>query len=506
MRHWPKTLIGIFFIILFSDIALAYQTNPPIILDNIHATPEAPYIIEGYEITNPEGDCIKITNSKNIIIRNNYLHDCGTDKEFQERTDHYQEGYATLIGNSKNIVFENNRLEKNFRGFMAYNSPHLTAKRNNITNTLQYSPLWFERCDNVQISYNYLADNGNPMHFWNPGVRSIGIWVKRANNLDIHHNTVLRSTSDGIAVTGHIYTPSFTSAMTYEHSQGADWSGLTENANIYNNLLLDNMEQGVWLVNARNIKVYNNTIRTGCFTPGSPISTEFNVGNSEFYSNKILGCLVSGVGGDYSFNNYVHDNLFYTTHKDIGTVHFSNGNLVNSNELERRKQADYQLSEGNIISNNSIILIGGILAEEIEFKKRYAEIEKTYEAKGWMSCETQQGILDEECVERESAKGEQGVLKEMLFFSSLMENFNEFAISEVSANTLKKAPVKEEKGADIEHQEGRIKPFLSEENCNEPLYGARNSWKDVVIGALVILLLVSGWYNLKNRAINHRST
>jgi parallel beta-helix repeat protein len=418
-------------IILFSPgIVSAYTTHQPILIENIQATPENPYIIEGYEISNPTGDCIKVLNSKNIIIRNNYLHNCGTNKSFQKETDHYQEGYATLIGESSNVTFENNVLENNFRGFMGYNTTYLKASSNKITNTTQYSPLWCERCSNSEFSFNYLADSGDPMRFWD-GERSIGIWIKRSDNVIINDNTVIRSTSDGISVTGHIYAQSFTVKENkgMPHPQ-ADWTGLSTNTEIYNNVLLDNMEQGVWLVNARNINVYNNKIRTGCFTPGAAIFSEFNVGDSNFYNNKILGCMTTGFGGGFSFNINSYNNSFYSHEKIEGDFMFFRDSIEDVISLALRQGADYRKSENNHERDNKILFIGGDLAMEMREKLKYARENKTGEMQGWMACTKEEGGVDEDCLEREIANGVRGIPAEQLLYSSLMDNFDEFVIDE----------------------------------------------------------------------------
>jgi parallel beta-helix repeat protein len=417
-------------LLFFYSPAYAYEQHEPILIADIHATADDPYIIEGYEITNPKGDCIKILNSEHVIIRNNYLHDCGTDETFQKQTDHYHEGYATLIGNSSDISFENNKLDNNYRGFIAYSTLRVKALNNDIRNTIQYSPLWCERCSNSEFGFNYLSDNGNPTHFWVPGDRSIGIGIKRSDNVDIHDNTVIRSTSDGIAVTGHIYAPSFTvpEDINKPHPQ-ADWTGLCNDVRIYNNILLDNMEQGVWLVNDRNIKVYNNTIRTGCFSYGSAISTEFNVGDSEFYNNKFLTCNCGPPGGANSFNIYIHDNIYYSYDRGKGNfMHFSDDLMGVGSSAMRQEGAVFQKSYGNREENNKWVILKDALSEEMKEKRAYAETHKTYEAKGWFSCELPNGTIDEECRIREEAKGNQGVPREQLFYSSLMENFDDFVV------------------------------------------------------------------------------
>lgn len=468
---------------------LAYETHASIQIKDIQATPENPYIIEGYEITNPSGDCIKIINSKNVIIRNNFLHDCGTDKDFQKRTDHYSEGYAVLIGDSSNMVFENNILENNFRGFMAYNCPNLKAEKNKITNTTQYSPLWCERCSDSEFAFNYLSDNGNPMHFWVPSDRSIGIWIKRSDNVKIHDNTVIRSTSDGISVTGHIYTPSFTSEEDRDnpHPQ-ADWSGISNNAEIYNNLILDNMEQGVWLVNARGIKVHDNTIRTGCFTYGSPISTEFNVGDSEFYNNKILGCLNKMIGGANSFNIYVHDNIFYSYDGSKDNVVSFSDDLLGVGDLANRQTAGaiFQKSVGNKEKNNTWVSIKGQLVDEMKEKIKYAKENETYKAKGWIACEKADGSMDEQCKQREQAKGgEQGVPKEQLFYSSLMENFEIFVDKNVLDKISSILPEKE-----LKEKEVVAVTYIKEEKTGIAYVVEQllQSWK-ATLGVIVFIIL-----------------
>lgn len=427
------TIIFAVFFLVFINPAYAYVLHDPIVLEGIQGTADDPYIIEGYDISNPHGDCIKITNSMHVIIKNNYLHNCGSDEVFQEQTDHYQEGYATLIGDSSDITFENNKLNNNFRGFMAYNTPRLKALNNDIRNTTEYSPLWCERCNNSEFAFNYLSDNGDPEGFWVPSTRSIGIWIKRSDDVDIHDNTIIRSTSDGISVTGVIWGPSFTvPGIPDWNGPQMNWDGFASNINIYNNLILDNMEQGVWMLRARNIKIFNNTIRTGCFTNGGVISTEFDVADSEFFNNKLLTCFSGPPGGWNSYNNYYHDNTYYSFTGDFHEFMYyesQNAGAGISGDADRQGIA-YSQSRNNTEENNKWILIGGTLAEEMKEKKEYAEKHKTYEWKGWWVCLKEDNSVDLECQEREEAKGKQGMPREELHYSSLMEDFDAFAVPE----------------------------------------------------------------------------
>lgn len=465
-------LARLLLLLLLMPGVLAYQPHAPMTLKDIHATAEQPHIIEGYEITNPDGDCLRITNSEHIIIRNNHFHDCASDKGYQERIDHYSEGYAVIIGDSEDIRFENNLLEDNYRGFIAYSTQRLQALNNTVTGTIQYSPLWCERCDRSEFAYNHLEDNGNPAHFWVPGDRSIGIWVKRSDDVEIHHNTVIRSTSDGIAVTGQIYGPSFTVPETRGKSPRDDYSGYATNIRIHDNLLLDNMEQGVWLVNARDVKVFNNTIRTGCFTHGASIATEFNVADSEFYGNRFLTCASGPVGGANSYNISVHGNAYYSYDGGKGEfIQFMNDEEKSMRD-EVRRGAPYEESHSNTEHDNVWLVLDGALSEEMREKRRYAEEEKTYEAKGWFVCENGDGTVDEACRQREEAKGNQGVPRELLRYSSLMEDFDVYVKENLVERLFGKEPgpdIPEPPEEQTTRDEGRITDKFACEACDHTM-------------------------------------
>jgi hypothetical protein len=497
----------LFLLLLITPLAAqepAYEQHEPILLKGIHATADEPYIIEGYEITNPYGDCIKIMDSEYVIIRDNYLHGCGTDEQFQQTTDHFSEGYATLIGESEYITFENNTLDGNFRGFMAYSTEHLLAENNEITNTYHYSPLWCERCDHSEFMENYLQDNGDPEGFWVPGDRSIGIWVKRSTDVRIHGNTVIRSTSDGIAVTGQIYGPSFTVPDTFGQGPRDDYTGYSTDVWVYDNLLLDNMEQGVWLVNGRDIRVFNNTIRTGCFTYGTSISTEFNVGDSEFYDNRFLTCCAGPPGGNFSFNIYIHDNVYYSWDGGIGDFMYFSDRDQGVAQVGVREGAVYEESHDNREENNVWVELEGALAEEMREKRAYADEHETYVAKGWFVCEQEDGMVDEACVESEEAKGKQGVPREMLLYSSLMADFDAFVVEmeevdeveweehqeeieaepDVKKEEEKKTQEQGTEAVDIQEEEQR-------ETGKDPLYEELlESWPASIIGLVLLVAVI----------------
>ena len=214
-----------------------YEWHSPILIENVHATVDNPYVVEGYEISSDTSNGIEVRNCENIVIRDNYLHDCiwSADPE-----DYFSsnEGFAILVGESENILVESNVLEHNKLGFAAYHCRNVRLLYNTIKTTIVSSSVRFEQVAYSEIAHNYLSDNGTPEWFWAPGYRNIGIFVVRSDHIDVHDNTVIRSTSDGISVGGQIDGGGLT-------THKSDWTGTASHISIYNNLVLDNMEIGM---------------------------------------------------------------------------------------------------------------------------------------------------------------------------------------------------------------------------------------------------------------------
>jgi len=281
----------------------AYEQHDPILIENIHATDDDPFIIEGYEISSDTRNGIEVINSEHIIIRDNYIHDCNWSHD-----DPYDKhiGFATLITDSQDIRFENNILENNKQGITALKSQNIDIINNTISRTRVCNSLTCERCTGGEINGNNLFDNGIPEWFWAPGERIMAINLIRCSDFDIHENTIVRSSSDGMLIIGMLYAGSLT-------SEDRDWTGTTENIRIFNNVVLDNMEIGIAVGRARNIEIFNNTVRAGCFTPTGAIVLDPDVQGAEVYNNKILTCSTpSPVSIGMSHDNYVHDNIFYS--------------------------------------------------------------------------------------------------------------------------------------------------------------------------------------------------
>jgi parallel beta-helix repeat protein len=475
---YRKTIQALFAVLtcLLPVSVSAYEAHEPIIITDIHATADDPYIIEGYEITNPDGTCIEVKNSEHVIIRNNYLHNCGTALQDEE----YHEGYALLVGDAEDVTIEGNVVKENLKGVTAYRTQRLKILNNIIERTMKRSSLMCEICSQTEVAFNTLKDNGVPEHFWVPGDRIIGIWMVRSDDVDIHDNTVIRSTSDGIGVTGQVYNSSFLDM--YD-----DWTGLATNVRIYRNTLLDNMEQGIWLVRAKNIEVYDNVIRTGCATPGGALTLEFSVSDSEFYNNELLGCLVTTVaGGAVIHNNYFHDNTYYGTEQE---EFFHAGEDENDNIKAQWAGIEPSPSSGNRVENNSFILIDGALAEKIEGDRETAHREEYYEAKGWFACEIEEGKLDEECVQKEEAKGNQGIPSSFIVYDPLMADFSAYTSQEVVVEDIGDDNPKQQIGLEEVEESPRLDCSDCEYEECEQIHCATCEDCDAIRGLLTLSIL-----------------
>ena len=289
-----------------------YQPHAPILIENVHTSPTDPFVMEGYEISSTSANCIEVRNSENVIIRGNHLHNCTWSLDPAEPYSS-EEGFALLIGNSRNVIVEHNVLERNKMGLAAHSSSGLEIRHNTIRTTQLKNSLRLERVRTSTVAANLLADNGIPEHFWSPGHRVIGIYLVRCDDIHVHDNTVLRSSSDGISVGGQIDGGGLS-------TRESDWTGTASNIRIYNNLILDNMEFGMWLVRARGLDIHHNTIRTGCFTHGPGIGLDFDVDGSEIYANKIVTCFSTAhITISVSHDNHIHDNV----HFSVDDEHFA---------------------------------------------------------------------------------------------------------------------------------------------------------------------------------------
>jgi len=390
----------------------SYQPHPPILIEGVRATAADPYVVQGYEISSDSANGIEIRDCEHVVVRGNYLHDCTWNRD---PGDPYSqdEGYALLVGKSSHVALEDNLLERNKQGLAVHSSHDVQIRHNTIRTTLVRSSLRLERVATAVVAANLLEDNGVPEQFWAPGHRCIGIFLVRSADVEVRDNAVLRSTSDGISVGGQIDGGGLT-------THASDWTGLARDVRIHNNLVLDNMEQGLWLVRARNLAIHHNTIRTGCFTHGAGVALDFDVDDSEVYANKVVTCLCAAyMGLSMSHGNHIHDNAHYSTDGEHPPVR-PHDDPVNDAIKAEWAGIPYRASADNRVEDELHFRVGGALGQALEERRERADSERTWEERGWFSCEIEEGRLDQACVAAQAALGDQGVPAAYIVFAPLM--------------------------------------------------------------------------------------
>ena len=153
----------------------SYVLHEPIMVEGIPTTPDAPYIVEGYEITNPDGPGIQIRNVAYVIIRNNYIHDCGTKISEQIQED---------IGSGKGDA-RLSMMSEPFKtgGIMVFNAEGSVEIHDNevVNNDFGIRVVGHSfRPSGVDIYNNTVHDNH----------RSYFVSVSNADNVNIYNNDV----------------------------------------------------------------------------------------------------------------------------------------------------------------------------------------------------------------------------------------------------------------------------------------------------------------------------
>jgi len=173
---------------------------------------------------------------------------------------------------------------------------------------------------------------------------------------------------------------------------------------------------------------------------------------------------------------------------------------------------EYYTSYNNRESNNTRKRISGTLATELTEKLALAEQEDTFSQKGWFSCEIEEGRVDPACVEREKAKGFQGVPREYLPYSSLMADFEGYVNEEFEGEEIGQGEPKEKLAKDAQKEkleEQQKEPKQSEPNDkdlnsedNDPIIEElRESWQAALIVILVLISVIVFLYvSKKGRA------
>jgi parallel beta-helix repeat protein len=167
-----------------------------------------------------------------------------------------------------------------------------------------------------------------------PDGRSQGIMCNICKNVKIHGNTVINSSSDGIGLGGEL-----------------DNNDYAENFEIYNNTVMRNGEQGIWIVASKNGKIHDNKVWKNASRPdttggSSGISFEAHVYNVDVYKNDVayndmLGILITLSTNISIYDNEIHHNAdgaigwgeWFTRKGRVTPEGFSQGITIRNNDI-----------------------------------------------------------------------------------------------------------------------------------------------------------------------------
>jgi parallel beta-helix repeat protein len=379
--------------------AVEYKPHDPIVVDHVETSPDAPYVIEGFEITNPDGPGIQVLHVDHVVIRNNYVHDCGTkiSKKIQDKVKATGDARLSMMSNprqtgainvfdAKTVVISGNRVINNDYGIRVWGhnkrADQVVISDNQVRDNHRAFFVWVTRADSVEINDNRLKDNGLSLFIDNEALirafakgkdygdgRATGIVTDGCSNVRIHGNTVINSNGDGILVSG-------------ETSRG-NVDSLARNIAVYNNTVVRNAEQGILFSSARHGKVYGNTIRENAArsdtTGGSSgIMFEANVQDFEVYDNEICFNDVFGITiilstGISIRDNHIHHNgdgaigwgkFFHPQAKVFDGLDLDRGIAITGNNIHHNRVAVFgfftdQFSDKVKVENNRISRNGG---------------------------------------------------------------------------------------------------------------------------------------------------
>jgi len=345
-------------------------------------------VIEGFEISNPDGPGIRIRDVDYVVIRNNYVHGCGTD--FSEAIqaniiagiadaslammNMFMETGGILVFNAKRVEVYGNRVSDNDYGIAVTTYQTRTDEVLIYNNTVERNHRSYfisvYDANKVDIYNNFVADNGLSIFMDNIALveafergeafgdgRSQGILSQGSNHVRIHGNTVINSSSDGIGV--------INGELDY-----------VEDVEIFDNMITGNGEQGIWIVKSRNGWIHDNVIWENRIRPGdwggsSGIMFEGGVSNFSIYDNDISYNDALGIFAISSSDNDIYGNEIH--HNADGAIGFgesffiessvSNNTIIRDNIIHHNRIAAFNirtdLLANVVVDNNTFTKNGG---------------------------------------------------------------------------------------------------------------------------------------------------
>jgi len=366
-------------VLLLLCLALAaaqpgYQRHDPIIVQGRPTSADKPLIVEGYEISDPNGPGIQIRDVNYVVIRNNLLHDCGTNVSRNKQRlvretgdarkamlDRPFETGAILVFDAKGTVeICGNEVRNNDYGIMVQGhrrrADAVRVHHNKVQDNHRAAFIWVGESERVDIHDNSVRDNGLDVFLDNEGLaramqagkdfgdgRAQGILTKDCHHVRIFRNTVVNSVSDGIGIMNRGLTFDENHRLRFD----PDYEKyLVHDIEIFDNHIERNGEQGIWITSARRGRVYGNTVianahrRAG--TGGSTgIMLEGDVSEFDIFDNEIAWNDIFGIGIICSCNNTIRGNRIH--HNGDGGIGW-----IDAITVEKRSSAN------NVVENNQI--------------------------------------------------------------------------------------------------------------------------------------------------------
>ena len=356
-----------------------YQPHDSIVIQNQPTSPDHPLVIEGYEIANPDGPGIQVRDTDYVVIRNNFLHDCGTKISEQRQRlvkdtgdarkgmlDKPFETGAILVIDAKGTVeISGNEVRNNDYGIMVqghrFRARNVSVHDNKVQENHRAAFIWVGQADSVDIHSNFVKDNGLDVLFDNDGLakafekgedfgdgRTQGILTKDCNNVRIHRNTVINSVSDGIGIMNRGLTFGEDHRLTFDSDYEAH---LVHDIEIFDNVIERNGEQGIWITSAKRGKIYRNKVtayahRRGETGGSSGIMLEGDVSEFDIFDNEVAWNDIFGIGIISSSNNTIRGNDIH--HNGDGGIGWND-----AVHIEKRPSSN-NVIEGNRIHDNRV--------------------------------------------------------------------------------------------------------------------------------------------------------
>jgi len=376
-----------------------WKSHDPIVVEHVETTPDAPYVIEGFEIANPDGPGIQVRHVDHVVIRNNYVHDCGTNisKKIQDKVKATGDARFAMMSNpretgainvfdAKTVVITGNRVINNDYGIRVCGhdrrADRVVISDNQVRDNHRSHFISVRHADGVEISDNVLKDNGLSLFIDNEALvkafakgqdygdgRSSGIVTDGCSNVRIYGNTVINSNGDGILVSGECFHENL--------------GGVARNIEVYGNTVVRNAEQGILFSSAVHGKVYGNTVkectaRSDTTGGSSGIMFEANVVDFEVYENEISFCDMYGIvitlsTGISIRNNHIHHNgdgaigwgrFFHPKANVFDGIDFRKGVTVTGNNIHHNRVAVFgfmadEFKDNVTVENNTFSHNGG---------------------------------------------------------------------------------------------------------------------------------------------------